>query len=326
LGQAGPPPEMPPRVVPPSELPGPPVGASSEDVWLAFDTWGEASSAIFVMRADGSSLRQLSLGPSASDPAFSPNGKALAFAGAVGIEVLDLTTGTTSQLTTDSSDGTPAWSPDGRLVAFTRDVSIYVIAADGSGERLYIQGPPPGQAWYSNYGHPAFTMDGQSLLFDCRGAVDIGDVDGSSVRTLFSLPSGGIAMVGLSPSGAELALVGGCDDNGIDVVALARAGDYCGADAGGLPSLPSLDGGSEAGNPMVMDSGSVATNLDVDSQFDTRAAWGANGLIAYVDEGWLTVSVVPASGGNSVQVTQTSTTGGAYVDGVAWSPPGTVIP
>ena len=278
----------------------PPHDTDPKDVWLAFGAQGGGDSSLFVVRADGSSLHPLNLGTSAGEPAFSPNGEVLAFAGPTGLMVMDLRTGAMSQVTTQAGDGTPAWSPDGKFLAFTRDVSIYVVAPDGSGERPYIQGPPPGQAWYSNYGHPAFTHDGLSLLFDSRGAVQIGNFDGSNVRNLITLGDGGIAMVALSPSGNALLLGGGCDGEGaIDIVPFANAGGFCGTDAG---------------SPIA--SGAPAT----------RPAWGANGLIAYVNEDMLTIAVVPASGGTPVQVTESTATGGGYVGDVAWSPPGTVLP
>src|SRR4029453_905451 len=107
-----------------------------EGTWLAFDLSPDHNHIAFDM------LGQLWLMPAAGgvahavtdavrdtaedgDPAFSPEGKGLAFAGEraghPGLWRLDVATGRVDRLTTaPESDDQPAWSPDGRTIAFVR--------------------------------------------------------------------------------------------------------------------------------------------------------------------------------------------------------------
>jgi WD40 repeat protein len=299
-GAPGPAANVPP--IPPSERPA--VAASDpNDVWLAFDA-SSTESDVYVVRADGSDLHRLDLGMEASAPSFSPNGNALAYAGPGGIWVRDLTTGQSQQLT-HGNDGVSAWSPDGKLLAFTRGVDIWLIGADGSGERVYIKGPPPGEPWYSNYGHPVFTRDGAALIFDKTGALQIGAVDGSGVRDLLTRPVG-IVMATVSPDGMALAF--SSEDCGIRVVPLATGG--LGLPSVSSPPLPTC----------------VGAQLDASQFVTTRPAWSTNGLVAYSTFEKGLVNVVPAAGGVPRSVVDTKQAlSGQYVAEVSWSPPGTVL-
>jgi dipeptidyl aminopeptidase/acylaminoacyl peptidase len=95
----------------------------------------------YIMDADGSNMALVGEG---EQPAFSPDGKEVAFVSARDgdpeIYVMDLTTRATRQLTdNDQNDGDPVFSPDGTKIAFVsaRDgnFEIYVMnASDGSGQ------------------------------------------------------------------------------------------------------------------------------------------------------------------------------------------------
>jgi dipeptidyl aminopeptidase/acylaminoacyl peptidase len=269
------------------------VATDPNDVWLAFDTSG-GDDAIYVVRADGSALRKLDLGGPAHAPAFSANGKALAYAGVGGIWVRDLTTGQSLQLT-EGGDGAPAWSPDGKLLAFTRDVDIWIVGADGTGERPFVKGPPPGEAWYTNYGHPVFTHDGASLIFDRYGALEIGPIDGSEHHVLLSTTGWGVPMATVSPDGEDIAVGADC---GLRVVPLGTAAAAC----------------------------TTGTSLDTVSDIGARPSWSASGVLAYASSEY-GLSTVPASGGAPTILLDTKESlGGVYVQEVAWSPPGTTLP
>lgn len=291
--------------LPPSER-EPIASTSADDVWLAFEAQGGGAASIFVGRADGSHIHRLATGtPSAAAPAFSANGRALAFDGGDHLYVMDLATGK-SQPVTAGSGGNPAWSPDGKLLAFTRGVDIWLVGADGKGERPLVQGPPPGQAWYSNYGHPAFTRDGSSVLFDRRGAIERIGLDGSNQHVIWA-HGDDIAPPALSPDGTMLIFSGECDypdpgwSGAIRIVPLANAADAC----------------------------HTSKILDAYTM-DMRPAWGANGLVAYIDRpGGIDVHIVPAAGGTPRLLmgdAEAKITGGQYLGEVAWSPPGTQLP
>src|SRR5262252_559018 len=112
---------------------------------IVFTAYEDSGPAIFVMNADGSGRTRLTSG---QGPAWSPNGKQIAFArwtsgtGAGEIIVMDADGGNQRSLVQSEFIDTychPAWSPDGAEIAFS-DVlysflaaTLYVINSDGSG-------------------------------------------------------------------------------------------------------------------------------------------------------------------------------------------------
>jgi TolB protein len=109
--------------------------------------------AVFLINADGSSLRHLTHVPveegGAQSPRWSPDGKRLAFQvnsrtqkGSAHIWIMDLATGATRKLAAHTEaylDETPSWFPDGKRIAFQSNRSgrmeVWVMNADGSGAR-----------------------------------------------------------------------------------------------------------------------------------------------------------------------------------------------
>lgn len=86
----------------------------------------------------------------AANPAFSPDGKYLAFSatrdGPTDIMIYDLATGSIRNLTNSpSKDRHPTWSPDGQWIAFTSDEAgnddIFKIRIDGSERQNLTQRP-----------------------------------------------------------------------------------------------------------------------------------------------------------------------------------------
>jgi Tol biopolymer transport system component len=147
---------------------------------IAFTATGEAAnparSHVFVMKVDGTGIRQLTSGPeSDSGPAFSPNGKQIVFSRRTTVTghlshlfVVDADGTGLRQLTSGpKSDTEPVFAPDGRSIAFVsnrasssgRDrTDIFTMSPTGTGLKVLINGP-------SRDEQPDFSPDGKSIAF-----------------------------------------------------------------------------------------------------------------------------------------------------------------
>jgi Tol biopolymer transport system component len=158
---------------------------------------------LFVMRRDGSSVRQLTRDAWATDPAWSPDGKRIAYTRsqrecrAIWLMAPD---GEEDQRLTDCDfyAAAPAWAPDGEELAFLgRPVAeldfrhflhLYVLDADGGDPRLVAHDAqmlqPSGLANDEPlYEAPSWSPDGRRLVYSRkRGFQRLGlyvvDVDG----------------------------------------------------------------------------------------------------------------------------------------------------
>lgn len=162
---------------------------------------------LYVMRTDGSEVRRVTTGP-ATAPTWSPDGREIAFTRGdnlssftranMDIYAVDSAGGVPRRLTRTAHifETTPAWSPDGLQVAFARwrsqtqfdgKEAIYVMARDGSGERLVLRhqhfaGGPESLAW---------SADGRTIAFETSPtpectAIHLVDVASARVRPLTS--------------------------------------------------------------------------------------------------------------------------------------------
>ena len=231
---------------------------------------------IYTVAADGSDERQVDPGcppdvPDAEiceeiEPAWSPDGKTLAFSwpqgglsvvrGSETIDVRgigvmkedgsDATLITQTERPTSAEDGTPSWSPDGRQLVFSRlnitaeplDASaLFVINADGTGERRITP-------WELNAQDPAWSPDGELISFrsEVSGADFVGELhtvrpDGSRLTKLTDAEGKKVYGSSFSPDGSWI-VFGMTGVGGLPDLFLMRSD---GSDLGALTSTPEWD-------------------------------------------------------------------------------------
>lgn len=136
------------------------AAATAQVHWIVFSAIppGEHTDQLFRIHPSGEGIQQLTKGPHSSiAPAFSPDGKRIAFARTgVGILTMNLDGTGVRRLTANGRDSSPAWSPDGRQIAFVRPSTaawtVHVMTSSGAGERRLPKAPPSGR--------PSWTADG----------------------------------------------------------------------------------------------------------------------------------------------------------------------
>jgi TolB protein len=172
---------------------------------------------IYTMHTDGTRLTQLTGStPNASAPAFSPDGRTMAFqrdsqdgyssevwlAAANGTQLRPLLHDTRGL--GDVSTESPAWSPDGRWIAFSTGPAdevkpvIHLVHPDGTGLKTLADGSDP-----------AWSPDGKRIAFDRRGWIRTIGADGRGLHRLH----GGLAPA-WSPDGRRLAYLKVVDGDG----------------------------------------------------------------------------------------------------------------
>ncbi|HZS24948.1 MAG TPA: hypothetical protein VFA30_08165 [Gaiellaceae bacterium] len=183
--------------------------SAAQPQWILFtaDPSGLGIDQIFRISLSGKGLKQLTKGQYPSEaPAFSPNGKRIAFTRlGVGIFTMNVDGTGLRRLTANGRDNSPAWSPDGKHIAFLRPTAtawrVYVMSASGAGQRRLPQAPAAGR--------PSWTQHG--LLIPTQG--DLARIDPRSGRLQKLLgaridATGGMDTTAVSPDLSTLTYVG----------------------------------------------------------------------------------------------------------------------
>jgi serine/threonine protein kinase len=136
---------------------------SPDGEWIVFDSNRSGNQDIWIMRKDGSGLRQITT-HEAHDwfPQWSPDGERIAFysirSGNRDIYTIPVLGGVITQLTTSPElDWTPVWSPDGRELAYSSgyypdNTNLWIVPSDGGEPRqlTFAESPDAFPVWAPN--------------------------------------------------------------------------------------------------------------------------------------------------------------------------------
>jgi Tol biopolymer transport system component len=146
---------------------------------------------VYVMNADASGQRRLTNGADPgceqeSSPTWSPDGRRIAIA-ANGIYVVNVDGGQARRLLAPKFGGAPRWSPDGRRISFLgghRNRGLYLMNADGSGERRLTRTAASFPAWSPDGRRIAFVGGGDGIADSHNLEIYLINADGSGQQRL----------------------------------------------------------------------------------------------------------------------------------------------
>lgn len=287
-----------------------------------------SGSGVYVMNADGSRVRgvRTERGFEFSDgPAWSPDGSTLVYSLTQlqsDFEIFTIRADGSGlrQLTRNSvQDWMPVWSSRRQKIAFVRRKAIWVMAADGSGQRRLFRGL-----------QPSWSPDGTQLAFSGDSGVSIRPVSHGPARQV----AAGFSPA-WSPAGAEIAFVRGAALFAVDLATgvertIADASTIC--PPGNETSLSVPDWSPDASQlvfAVVCDDGRFASTsaeivsadgtgletLPIDGLDTARLAWSPNGKrVAFVADGVrLRIGTTRVDGSDRTAVVRDES-GAAYLD------------
>jgi Tol biopolymer transport system component len=92
---------------------------------------GTGDGGIYVEFRDGTGLKRIVHAPDAWAPAWSPDGKLIAYSGSSGMRIVRADGSLVRTIATPGFNFEPTWSPDGKTLAFTIANSLYKVPAAG---------------------------------------------------------------------------------------------------------------------------------------------------------------------------------------------------
>jgi Tol biopolymer transport system component len=161
---------------------------SPDGTRIAFSSWRDGTSHIYVMSADGSGTRRVTNGlQEDTHPSWSPDGRRIVFSREGAVFVVPANGGRAGRLGRGLGNAAnPAWSPDGALIAYDyrrpgfSSRELYVMRSDGSGNRQVTR-------LGRSSSLPAWSPDGTRIAFQSNARLEhfevytIG-VDGKGLR------------------------------------------------------------------------------------------------------------------------------------------------
>jgi TolB protein len=291
---------------------------------------------LYVVSADGSGQRRLTGNVFLVTPAWSPDGRRIAFESD---GVYSVNADGSGQRRLARNGHAPAWSPDGRTIAFVSGSKIYLMNADGSEHRPLTRPLTAGKrslAWSPDGRKLAFLNDEDCRHQFCFNLYVVGS-DGSGLRNLTSKLAtghgkdpGAVSDSDWSPDGQKLAFaplnaylgapiyVVKADGSGLRRLTRALDADPTWSpDGRKLAFVRDRDGNSEV---YVMNAnGSGQRNLTRNPAFDADPAWSPDGRsIAFrsTRDGNTEVYIMNADGSGQRNLTRSPANEGRF----AWWP------
>jgi Tol biopolymer transport system component len=139
---------------------------SPDGLRIAFQQWNTDDYDLFMINADGTG--KVDLGRFRPPYAWSPDGTSIIAyryserGQSADIWMVPADGGNAVDLTTTNAYSSPTWSPDGQRLAFARGTDIWLMNADGSGQRALTATLP------GNKLNPHWSPDGSVIMFEVQ--------------------------------------------------------------------------------------------------------------------------------------------------------------